>query len=244
MKLFRLIVAALAMSLVFGAAATSATAGGNITKQAKKKCKNKNGKAKKKCIKKEKKRLKKKQQEQRKKKPPVTIRTTEYGIPRIIAGNFRGLGYGFGFSLARQNICSMAQIYTTVRGDRSKHFGPDEEWMLTGNGIPFTNLESDFAHRRIINNGTVDRLLKLDPPNGPSPQIKRVVDGYVKGYNRYLDRTGVDNIPDETCKGEPWVKKIDKQQVYLRFFQLGTMAGWGAAVDGIANAAPPGAPLA
>ena len=56
--------------------------------------------------KKEKKRLKKKQ----KKKPPVTIRTTEGGVPRIIAGNFRGLGYGYGFSLAKHNICSMAEM--------------------------------------------------------------------------------------------------------------------------------------
>ena len=246
MKLIRLIVAAIAMSMVFGAAATSATAGGNITKQAKKKCNKKHGKAKKKCVKKEKKRLKKKQarqKEQNKKRPPVTIRTTEGGVPRIIAGNFRGLGYGYGFTLAKRNICSMAQIYTTVSGERSKYFGPDEEWMLTGNGIPYTNLEADFAHKRIINNGTVDRLLKLDPPNGPAPEVKKIVDGYVKGYNRYLNNTGVENIPDGTCKGEPWVKKIDKQQVYLRFFELGTMAGWGAAVDGIANAAPPGAPL-
>ncbi|MCB0828772.1 MAG: penicillin acylase family protein [Solirubrobacterales bacterium] len=237
MKLIRMIVAVVALSMVLGAAATSASAAGSITKQAKKKCKKKHGKAKKKCINKEKKRLKK----QRKNKPPVTIRTTEGGVPRIIAGNFRGLGYGYGFALAKENICSMAQIYTTVRGDRSKYFGPDEEWMLTGNGIPYTNLESDFAHRRIINNGSLDRILSEDPPNGPSPEIKNVVAGYVKGYNRYLERKGVDNLPDETCKGEPWVKKIDKQQVYLRFFELGTMAGLGVAVDGIANVAPPGA---
>src|SRR5690606_28138693 len=64
-------------------------------------------------------------------------------------------------------------------------------------------------------------------------------DGYVKGYNRYLKNVGVDKIQDETCKGKPWVKPITKLDAYLRFYELGTMAGLGAAVDGTANAAPP-----
>ena len=53
-------------------------------------------------------------------KPGVTIRTTEYGIPRITADSWRGLGYGYGYALAKENICSMADIYTSVRGERSK----------------------------------------------------------------------------------------------------------------------------
>ena len=51
--------------------------------------------------------------------------------------------------------------------------------------------------------------------------------GYVKGYNRYLAKTGVNNLPDETCKGEPWVKPITVLDIYLRFYELGTMAGSG-----------------
>ena len=162
LKLIRLLVAVMALSMVFGATAANADAAKpNYNKQAKKKakkkCKAKQGKAKKRCVKKQTKRIKKKlkkkakrEARQEKNKPPVTIRTTEGGVPRIVAGNFRGLGYGYGFSLARQNICSMADIYTTVRGERSRYFGPDEEWLLTGNGISFTNLEADFAHRRVI----------------------------------------------------------------------------------------------
>lgn len=175
--------------------------------------------------------------------PPATIRTTEYGIPRIVADNWRGLGYGYGYALAKQNICSMAQIYTTVRGERSKYFGPNGTWQLTGNGIPFTNLEADFAHKRVIEEGTIDDILKMDPPNGPKPATQEAVDGYVKGYNKYLAEVGVDNLSDTTCKGQPWVKPIDAQDVYLRFFELGTMAGLGVAVDGTANAVPPGTAL-
>ena len=63
-------------------------------------------------------------QAQAAKKPPrVTIRTTEYGIPRILADKPYGLGYGYGWSLAKENICSMAQIYTTVFTDAGNTWG-------------------------------------------------------------------------------------------------------------------------
>ncbi len=169
--------------------------------------------------------------------PSVTIRTTEGGIPRILADNYRGLGYGYGYALAKENICSMADIYTTVRGERSKYFGPEGKWMLTGNGIEFTNLESDFAHKRIIAENIIPKVLKMKPPNGPLPEVKQVINGYVKGYNAWLAKNK-SKIQDTTCKGQPWVRPITNLDAYLRFYELATMAGSGAAVDGIANAEP------
>lgn len=241
MKLLRTFALLLAMCVAFGAGATTATAKPGIAKQAKKACKKKKGKAKKRCIRKQTKRLKAKAKRERQKelnRPGVTIRTTEGGIPRIVADSWRGLGYGYGFALARENICSMAEIYTTVRGERSKYFGPDGKWMLTGNGIEYTNLESDFAHKRVIAENTIPKLLKKKPPHGPRPQVKQVIDGYVKGYNAWLNKNR-NKIQDETCAGEPWVRKITKLDAYLRFYELAGMAGAGAAVDGIANAQPP-----
>lgn len=245
LKSIRILVAAIAVSLAFGAAAGQAQAKPSIAKQAKKICKKKRGKAKKKCVKKQKKRLKAKAKRQRQKelkRPGVTIRTTEYGIPRIVADSWRGLGYGYGWALAKENICSMADIYTSVRGERSKYFGPDGTYVMTGNGITFSNLDADFNHKRIVAEKTIPKILKLKPPNGPRPQVKEAVDGYVKGYNAWLKKTGVNHIQDATCKGKPWVKPITKLDAYLRFYDLGTMAGEGAAVDGIATAEPPSTP--
>jgi acyl-homoserine-lactone acylase len=251
LKLIRLVVAVMALSMVFGATAAGADAAKpsyakQAKKKAKKKCKAKQGKAKRKCVRKKtkkfKKQLRKKAKRERiraKKNPRVTIRTTEYGIPRIVADTYRGLGFGYGYSLARENICSMADIYTTVRGERSKYFGPDGTWQLTGNGIPYTNLEADFAHKRVIEEDTIGKVLRKGGINAPNEKVKEVVRGYVKGYNRYLKKTGVDNLPDETCRGEAWVRPITVLDTYLRFYQLGTMAGLGAAVDGTANASPP-----
>lgn len=241
LKSLRLLVAAIAIAMAFGATVGQATAKPSIASQAKKLCKKKRGKAKKACIRKQTKRLKAKAERERQKelnRPGVTIRTTEGGIPRIVADSYRGLGYGYGWALASENICSMADIYTTVRGERSKYFGPDGSWMLTGNGIEYTNLESDFAHKRIIATKEIPKILKMKPPNGPKPEVKDVIDGYVKGYNAWLDKNK-SKIQDVTCKGKPWVNKINTLDVYLRFYELATMAGAGAAVDGIANAEPP-----
>lgn len=237
-----MLVAVVAMSMAFGLAANTASAKPSIAKQAKKKCKKKKGKAKKKCVKKTTKRLKaqaKRERHRIKNVPGATIRTTEYGIPRIVADNWQGLGFGYGYALAKENICSMADIYTTIRGERSKYFGPDEDWQLTGNGYTFKNLQADFAHKRVIAEKTIPELLKLKAPKGPKPQVKQVVTGYVKGYNRWLKQTGVNKIQDTTCKGKPWVKPITELDVYLRFYELGTLASAGAAVDGTTEASPP-----
>lgn len=234
----------MAASMVFGLAANSASAKPSIAKQAKKKCKKKKGTAKKKCVKKTTKRLKavaKRERKRIKNVPGATIRTTEYGIPRIVADNWKGLGFGYGYSLAKENICSMADIYTTNRGERSKYFGPEGKWQLTGNGFEYTNLQADFAHKRIIAEKKIPELLKLKAPQGPKPQVRDVVKGYVKGYNKWLKSTGVNKIQDTTCKGQPWVKPITELDVYLRFYELGTLASAGAAVDGTTEASPPAA---
>ena len=239
MKLIRLLATLLAMSFAFTVVASTAEAGVKIPASAKKKCAKKNSKKQKKaCLKKAKKKAAK-QQKYALNNPSVTIRTTEGGIPRILADNYRGLGYGYGYALAKENICSMADIYTTQRGERSKYFGPDGDWQLTGNGYVYTNLQADFAHKRIIAEKKIEKLLKLKAPLGPKSQVREVVTGYVKGYNRWLKQTGVDKIQDTTCKGEPWVKPINEMDVYRRFYELGTLASAGAAVDGTVEASPP-----
>ena len=62
--------------------------------------------------------------------------------------------------------------------------------------------------------------------------------GYVDGYNAYLRDTGVDKLPDPTCRAKPWVRPITELDVYRRFYQLASLASQGVALDGIAAAAP------
>jgi acyl-homoserine-lactone acylase len=173
----------------------------------------------------------------------VTIRRTSHGIPHIIAGDWESLGYGYGYSLAEDNICTLAETYVTVQAQRSRYFGPDDSYVFQGNGQVVNNLNSDFFFQRIIDNHTVEDLLGQPPPTGPVQQIRDLVQGYVEGYNQYLADTGVDNIPDPSCRGAAWVRPITVMDAYRRFYQLALLASSGVVIDGIAAAAPPTPPL-
>jgi acyl-homoserine-lactone acylase len=170
--------------------------------------------------------------------PRVTVRRSAHGIPHITAKSFKGLAYGYAQALAEDNICVLADTYTTVRGERSKYFGPDEGYSFRGNGTTPNNLESDFFYRKIIAQRTIEKLVAQPPPLGPVPAIKTAVRGYVRGYNDWLRRTGVDEIKDPACRGEAWVHPIKVIDAYRRFYQLALLASAGVAIDGIGGAAP------
>ncbi|MFA5890910.1 MAG: penicillin acylase family protein [Actinomycetota bacterium] len=167
------------------------------------------------------------------------IRWTSHGIPHIVADDFGGIGYGYGYAFASQNLCVIADDYVTVNAQRSKYFGPDAGYTIAANDASPTNLQSDFFWQNIIDEGTVDRLLAQEPPLGPVQGVRDGIAGYVAGYNRYLDETGVDGLPDPRCRGAEWVRQITEKDVYLRFFQLMLLASSGALMEGIVDAQPP-----
>jgi acyl-homoserine-lactone acylase len=169
----------------------------------------------------------------------VTIKRTEYGIPHITGKTFGDVGYGYGYAFAKDNICTMAEQYVTVRAERSKTFGPDKSYVQRGNGTTVNNLDSDFFWQRIINDKVVEKLLEPGPPIGPRKEVREGVRGYVAGWNRYLhDIGGPDGIGDPACKGKSWVTPITELDAYRRFYQLILVASQGVAIDGISQAAP------
>jgi acyl-homoserine-lactone acylase len=176
----------------------------------------------------------------------ATIRRTSHGIPHILADDYAGLGFGYGYALAQDNICVLADIYVTVDGERSRFsgssplgsFGPNGSWAQGGNGTAPNNLNSDFFFQRVKDRGTIEALLAQDPPSGPAPLLREGVRGYVAGYNKYLAQTGVDNLPDATCRGKDWVRPITEMDAYRRFYQLGLIGSQGVMIDGIGGAAP------
>ncbi len=170
----------------------------------------------------------------------VTIRETEYGIPHISGATFKDVGYGYGYSLAAETICVLADTYTTVRAQRSKFFGEGGSYVFRGNGATVNNLNSDFFFQQIIDDQRVERLMDQPAPNGPKPEIKEMVTGYVAGYNRWLaDVGGPAGITDPACAGKPWVTEITELDAYRRFYQLALLASAGVAIDGIGAAQPP-----
>jgi acyl-homoserine-lactone acylase len=170
----------------------------------------------------------------------ATIRRTAHGIPHIEARSYGGLGFGYGYAFAQDNICPIAEAYVTVRGERSQFFGPDKGYKQRGNGFNPNNLNSDFFFKQIIDAKTIEGLLAKPAPLGPVPEVKTAVRGYVKGYNRYLkDVGGANGISDPTCKGKPWVRPISVADAYRRFYQLVLLASADVAIDGIGAAQPP-----
>jgi acyl-homoserine-lactone acylase len=169
----------------------------------------------------------------------ATIRRTEHGIPHVLAEDWSDLAFGYGYAFAEDNLCTIAESYVTVRAERSRYFGPGGSYVQHGNGFAANNLNSDFFYQRIIDDRTVEELLAQPPPQGPKPEIREGVRGYVAGYNEYLQEVGVENLPDPRCRGADWVKPITVIDAYRRFYQLALLASGTVAIDGIASAAPP-----
>src|SRR4051812_24921497 len=127
----------------------------------------------------------------------VVIRRTAHGAPHIQAMSYRGLGYGYGYRFAPENICTVAEDCVTVNGERSRWFGPrGTSRRLAGSS---RNLDSDLFWRQLIDSRVVKRLLARRPPRGPSVASRHLVRGYVSGYNAYLRRVGgARGVPDPT----------------------------------------------
>ncbi len=168
------------------------------------------------------------------------VQRTSQGIPHITGDTFGDVAFGFAYTFAQDNICTAADFYVTVAGERSKYFGPDATWGFNGNGSTNTNRESDFFYKSVNQSGRIEELLAMEPPNGPVPGIVAGVEGYVAGYNKWLaDAGGPDGLTDPRCKGADWVRPINEMDVYRRFYQLASLASRGVAIDGIGGAQPP-----
>jgi acyl-homoserine-lactone acylase len=171
--------------------------------------------------------------------PNVEITRTSHGIPHIRGGSYYAVGYGYGYAFAQDNLCEIAETYVTVNGERSRYFGPDATYSSRGNGTEPNNLNSDFFFQRIKDDRVVEKLVERPPPDGPLPEVRDGVRGYVDGYDAYLRATGVDKLPDPRCRGKAWVRPITEMDAYRRFYQLALLASSGVAIDGIAAAQPP-----
>jgi acyl-homoserine-lactone acylase len=173
-------------------------------------------------------------------RPSVVVRWTSYGVPHIWATTYFGAGEGYGYAFAHDNICTIANAYVTVDAQRSRFFGPHATYTMPLNGTTVSNLDSDFFFRQIIDSRTIDKLLARRPPLGPVPQVKQMIAGYVKGYNRYLRSVGGSRgIPDPRCRGKRWVRPITTADEYRRIYQIVELATGDIAMQGIAEAVPP-----
>ncbi|GAB2941840.1 penicillin acylase family protein [Streptomyces heilongjiangensis] len=165
----------------------------------------------------------------------AVIRYTEYGIPHILADDYADLGFGTGWAQAADQVCVLADGFVTVRGERSRHFGPDSapDFSLSS---ATKNLTSDLYFRGLRDAGSVQRLLERPAPLGPSREVKELMRGWAAGYNAWLRKN---RITDPACRGASWVRPVSTLDVFSRTYALAVLGGEGRFVDAIATARPP-----
>ena len=162
----------------------------------------------------------------------ATIRTTSYGVPHVVADNFKGAGYGYGYAFAQENICLYAEELVTLHGERAKYFGATGGYVGQL-GTTTGNVDSDFFYKLIF---TADQAAKLKA--GSSQAAQDLANGFATGYNRYLKDTGVANLP-AACKGAAWVQPMTENDAYLRFSQAAMTGSSMAFINAIGQAQPP-----
>ncbi|MFF6786608.1 penicillin acylase family protein [Streptomyces sp. NPDC012510] len=170
----------------------------------------------------------------------AVIRYTEYGVPHIVGKDYANLGFGTGWAQAADQVCVLADGFVTVKGERSRHFGPDAapDFSLSS---ATRNLTSDLYFRGVREAGTVKRLLDQPVPLGPSREVKELMRGWAAGYNAWLRKN---RITDPACRGAAWVRPVTTLDVFSRAYALAVLGGEGRLVDAITTARPPasGAP--
>jgi acyl-homoserine-lactone acylase len=170
----------------------------------------------------------------------ATIVRTSYGIPHITAHDFGSLGYGYGFSLATDEPCTMASGYVTVEGQRSRYFGAGGSYTFLP-GDTLSNVGSDAFWQSATDRGVIPRLLAVRTgPRAIAPRARQLMAGYVAGYNGYLASVGGrGGVPDRSCRGKAWVKPITTLDAYLMVYEFAELQGQAADADAIAGAQPP-----
>ncbi|PQA30057.1 hypothetical protein C5O18_09550, partial [Amnimonas aquatica] len=87
----------------------------------------------------------------------ATIVRTQMGIPHITANSFGSLGYGQAYAFAEDNLCVMLDDFVTIRGERSRYFGPDGSYTIEPNDNTSDNISSDFFWKFIADDAAVER---------------------------------------------------------------------------------------
>jgi acyl-homoserine-lactone acylase len=166
----------------------------------------------------------------------VSVIRDSAGIPHIRARDFLRLGVGEGFAFSQDNLCTLADQFVTVNGDRSRFFGPAGLSVLFTPGVVDPNLKSDLFWKYIKASRVIENTINRKPPVGPLPQVRRLYQGFVLGYNAYL-ASGL--LKDPRCKGKPWVRPITLKDMYLRGAQIAMAPSSSQFISGQVDAQPP-----
>jgi len=136
----------------------------------------------------------------------ATIVRTTYGIPHVTADNFGGLGYGAGYAYAQDNFCVLMREIVVANGESARYLGDSN-----------SNQNRDYIYRFFASDEYVANVFLP----AASRNLQHLALGYAAGFSRYLEETGVENLPEgpEGCRDAEWVRPItdvDLAKVYRK----------------------------
>lgn len=171
----------------------------------------------------------------------VEIRRTTDGIPHILAGNWRSLGYGYGYAQAEDALCTLAEAFVTFEGRRSYFFGAEEKPHADSTFGRPRNLELDVFFRAFAGGPVITEYRRQQPE-----ELNELIDGFAAGYNRYLllARTSVHARREHACVWQAWVRKITANDIFRRMVAASLAAGYAKFIPEIVNASPEAARVA
>ncbi|MGZ0229068.1 MAG: penicillin acylase family protein [Acidimicrobiales bacterium] len=154
----------------------------------------------------------------------ATIRRTTNNVPHITAADNGSLGFGYGYALAEDHLCTLADVIVSVRSERSSFHGPGPNDKYLNSDVVYQGID-------LYKNAGI----QLD---NADPDLQAAVRGYAAGYNSYLDSVGADGVTG-WCQGEEWVRPIDEYDLAAHFKALTLRASIDPMMGFIASATPP-----
>lgn len=143
----------------------------------------------------------------------ISIKYTEHGVPHITGDSYFELGKGAGYATAEQNLGLVADRWLTLRGERSRFYGPD---AVFDNGLSpdITNLESDLFWRYLAESGTYEQIVNATAPLGPTEDVHELFAGFADGYNAFLEHAQQHGMDDPRFNPDTWLLSISVDDVY------------------------------
>lgn len=160
------------------------------------------------------------------------IQWTEYGIPHITARDLGSLGFGTGYAYASLNACLLLDTVMTVRGERSRYYGPDADAMPGFQKA--SNLASDVFFRSYFDPDALENDYRTHHADA-----WQLITGYAAGVNYFLARKDA-AAHMHSCAGKPWVQSISPRDIVMVIAQKAVLASGSAFTGALLNAAPPG----
>ena len=151
----------------------------------------------------------------------------------MVAQDWRGLGYGEGYALARNDLCAMADSYATYSGKRALQYGEAATFEAFTGDNPVPNTQEDLVQRFLIGGGVV-KAARAEM----SPRARALVDGFAAGYDAYVASLSQEMRP-EACRATGVIQPISGDDVIRRIYGWAIWEGAERYRTDLLAAAPP-----